>query len=207
MKRYYIPIVLFMLGAFTVSVSTAESLEEVAFEKLSVRIKKEKLSSKDCEELGHVDKTGGKVNLNRGGQMSFKHKFEGCQYQLDLRNNQPINFEQLKIECRFFYTVERSWRARKKRSEEELKYFDWSSSVSLKASTKDRVTTDPFVMHSSEVASGVYFNNGDPEVVDCSEEGLWVKVTYTTPDGEKEERDFCQPSSLSNRVTWDGKSI
>ena len=178
---------------------------EEAFRKLSLRIREERLSGRDCEELGFTDKTGGKMNVSSAGyqsQMSFKNEYEGRRYQLDLRNNTPADLAGMKIQCRFFYTVESTWRVRGTRSEEEIKHSDWALVCSVGANERTQMETEPFVMNSRAVPSGVYFSNGDAEVVEAKAEGVWVKVTYTTPDGRELQREFCEPASLSSRVSW-----
>ena len=140
-------------------------------------------------------------------QMSFDNEYRGRRYQVSLRNNQPVDLDEMNIECRFFYKVESLWRIKKSDSKEEIKHSECSFIHTVAAGSKDQLETEAFVMNSYEVASGVYFKNGDPEVVESKPCGLWVKVSYTTSDGQKLERDFCEPESLSNRVTWGGKSI
>lgn len=187
------------------------SSEERAFSKLSIRIKEERLSGRDCEELGFVDKTAGKMNVSRSdgykSQMSFDNEYKGRRYQLSLRNNVPVDLAKMNIECRFFYKVESLWRTKKRDFKEEIKHSECSFIHTVGASSKGQLETEAFVVNSYKAASGVYYRNGKAEVVESKPCGLWVKVSYTTPDGQKLERDFCEPESLSNRFTWDGKSI
>lgn len=181
--------------------------KEDAFQKLALRIKEERLNGKDCEKLGFVDQTGGKITVTGGTQMSFDNEYEGRQYQLELRNKEQADLTEMKIECRFFYVEESSWRTGSRKSKEEIKHIDSSFPYSVGAGARAKVKTDPFVMNSYAAPSGVYFSNGDAEVVESKPDGLWVRITYKTPDGEELQRDFCEPESLSSRVSWDGKSI
>ncbi len=184
--------------------------EEEAFSKLSLRIKEERLNGRDCEKLGFVDETGGKMDVSRSNghksQMSFDNDFEGRRYQLSLRNNEPVDLTEMNIECRFFYMVESVWRTKKSDSKEEVKHKECSFVYTAKASSKGQLETEAFVVNSCKAPSGVYYRNGDPEVVESKPKGLWVKVNYTTSDGQTLERDFCEPKTLSNRVTWDRTS-
>ncbi len=190
------------------------SAQEQAFKKLRLKIAEERLSEKDCAELGHVDTTGGKMTVTSVGadggtksQRSFENGFEGRRFQMGFRNNATVDLEDLKIECRFFYTEEREWRTGSRKTEEEIKYMDCILSSTVGAGGKISLQTDPFVMQSYEYPSGVYNSGGKAEVLESSPEGLWVRVTCVMPDGKALTRDFCEPKSLSSRVDWDGKSI
>ncbi len=203
-------VVLFACVALVLGDDSVSRSEEKAFSKLSLRIKEERLNGRDCEELGFVDKTGGKMNVSFSGghesQVSFDNDFEGRRYQLSLRNNEPVDLVEMSVECRFFYLVESVWRTKKSDSKEEMKHKECSFVHTAEASSRGQLETEPFVVNSHKAASGVYYGNGNPEVVESKPKGLWVKVTYTTSDGQKLERDFCEPETLSNRVTWDGKT-
>ena|GEM_PF-2295468 len=202
-------VVLFACSGLVLGDDLTRSSEEQAFSKLSLRIKEERLSGRDCEELGFVDQTGGKMDVSFSGyesQMSFENEYKGRRYQLSLRNNEPVDLVEMSIECRFFYIVESVWRTKKSDSKEEMKHKACSFVYTAKASSKGQLETEPFVVNSHKAASGVYYRNGNPEVVESKPKGLWVKVNYTTPDGQKLERDFFEPKTLSNRVTWDRTS-
>ena len=179
----------------------AEMTAAEAFKKLSVRMKKSKLKSKECEVLGFFD----------GRKERVDHEHEGCRYDFDLRNSTTVDLLDLKIECRFFYTEEKTWHASntsaakevsKYRVKSHLKYHRCSFKSSLNARAKATLQTDPFMISSSSLQSGYYFLNDKPSKVETEAEGLWIKVTYTTPDGEKLARDFCAPKSLSSHVKW-----
>ncbi len=203
-------VVLFACVALVLGDDSVSRSEEKAFSKLSLRIKEERLNGRDCEELGFVDKTGGKMNVSFSGghesQVSFDNDFEGRRYQLSLRNNEPVDLVEMSVECRFFYLVESVWRTKKSDSKEEMKHKECSFVHTAEASSRGQLETEPFVVNSHKAASGVYYGNGNPEVVESKPKGLWVKVTYTTSEGQKLERDFCEPKTLSNRVSWDGTS-
>ena len=139
-------------------------------------------------------------------EMGFDNEYEGRLYTLDIRNRTEVALENLSIECRFFYTVEKRWRTLKSKTVEKLEYEQCSLSSDVDAGEKLQLQTEPFIINSWELQSGVFKMNGDPEVVESSEEGLWVKVSYTTPDGDTITRDFCDPSSLSSRVNWEEKT-
>ena len=190
-----------------------DQLVDLFQKRLALRIKAERLSEKDCEELGFVDETGGRIQVTSTGperersSRSFENEYEGRQYLLDFRSTAEVELKDLKIECRFFYTVENTWRVIYRKTEEELKYKDCQLSASVGAGEKVHLETDPFIMNSWAMPSGVYQSSGEPDVVECSPEGLWVRVTYSTSGGKKITRDFYEPKSLSSRMTWDGKSI
>jgi hypothetical protein len=114
----------------------------------------------------------------------------------------PVDLAEMNIECRFFYKVESVWRTKKRDSKEEIKHRECSFVYTAEASSKGQLETEPFVMNSYKAPSGVYYGNGKAEVVESKPCGLWVKVRYTTPDGQKLERDFCDPASLSSKVSW-----
>ncbi len=204
MKRKIYPVLLVVWFA-CLGLVLGDDSEEKAFSKLSVRIKEERLNGKDCEELGFFDKTGGKMNVRRGknkSQMSFENEYKGRRYQLSLRNNQPVDLTEMTVDCRFFYKVERVWRTKKSDSKEEIKYRECSFVYTAEASSKGQLETKPFVVNSHKAPSGVYYGNGKAEVVKSKPCGLWVKVSYITSEGQKLERDFCEPETLSNRVVW-----
>ena len=209
MKRKIHSVLLVVLFVCS-GLALGDDSEERAFSKLSLRIKEERLNGKDCEELGFFDKTGGKMTVTYSGghksQVSYDNDYEGRRYQLSLRNNEPVDLVEMSIECRFFYIVESVWRTKKSDSKEEMKHKDCSFVHTAEASSRGELETEPFVVNSHKAASGVFYRNGDPEVVESKPKGLWVKVTYTTSDGQKLERDFCEPKTLSNRVSWGAKT-
>jgi hypothetical protein len=210
MKRKIIHILMFVLLVSFVSASGDDqsvSLEEQAFDNLDLRIKEERLNEKACEKLGFVDESGGRINLSDGGTMSFDNEYEGCRYQLEFGNKELADLKDLKVECRFFYNVESEWRVGHHRTEEEIKYTECDLAASVGSGEKVRLETVPFIMNSYAYPSGVYNRGGKAEVVECSTEGLWIRISYTTPDGQKLEREFCEPKSLMKRINWEGRSI
>lgn len=179
--------------------SSAES-----FEKLSVKIKPERMTSGEVKMLGLPD-TKGTVDID----------FDGVIYKINFINKSGFEFDDLKVECRFFYTEKSIWRpvqtgyysSRKGRKEEELKYQEEEFDVRLRPNGREKKETQPFVTQSWAVRSGMYFPDGSADEQDASVAGLWVRVTYTTPDGETLQRDFYDQKSLPSRVTWGGTSI
>lgn len=197
MKRICLIFLLFAFTVFAFGFDPPESGEEVAFKKLSLKIGKEKLKSKDCETLGFANEEHGDT----------EYDYAGYVYELEFRNNEQAGLNDLKVECRFFYTVENSWRTTRKRdSEIEHKHESCILQIGLDAASKYKANTKPFVLQSRSLPSGYYYNNGEAEVVEAKEDGLWVRISCTLPDGKKLERYFCEPASLSTRISWDAAS-
>jgi len=197
MKRIFFTCLLCVCAASVFASDLPESAADLAFHKLSVKVKKQQLASKDCEKLGFVDEE----------KNNIEYEYDGYVYDLEFRNNEALALGDLQVECRFFYTLEKSWRTSRKRdSETEQKFERCSLQVGLDAGSKYKVKTDPFVIQSRALPSGYYYNNGKPEVVEAEKDGLWVRVSFKTADGRTIHHDFCEPKSLSSRVAWDGKS-
>jgi len=171
--------------------------EKAAFEKLSLRIKKEKLSGRECTKAGVASRE----------RRNTDYEYDGYVYALEFRNNSEVRLKNLTVECRFFYTVKSSWRSAKRASKTEQKYEAHSFRAAMDASSKYKAETEPFVICSHSLPSGYYYYDRAAEVVEARADGLWVRVSYTMPDGNRLSRDFCEPSSLLNRKSWDGNSI
>lgn len=203
MKKQYVFTLFFVLSmaiGLTFASDSQESPEEAAFNKLAMKIKSQKLSSKELEKLGFGDEKEDETEI----------VYEGKVYNLELRSNAEVELSNLQIECRFFYTEERQWfggnvsrdKALQRRDESEQKHIAYSLSLTMGPRSKEKMKTDPFVVRSHSHPSHFYYKDGSPDVVEAKPDGLWVKVTYKTPAGETLTRDFCEPKSLSSRVEW-----
>ena len=203
--------VLFLCSVIAFGNDGSSVSEKDAFERLYFRIKEERLSGKDCEEMGFVDQTGGEITVTdidgKKLQMSFDNEFEGLRFEIELRNKENIRLTDIKMESRFFYLEEREWRTGRRSREEEMKFIDCSLSCTLASGAREKIKTDAFLMNSYEYPSGVIPGGGRPSVSECKPEGIWIRITYTTSEGQKLEREICDPKSLSEDITWDGKSI
>jgi hypothetical protein len=172
------------------------------FEKeLSLRIKQQRVKGKELKKRGLIDDAA-VVDID----------YDGFVYKLEFRNGSPVSFDDLKVECRFFYSEATSGASGPLDSNTNLedpvmKYQAEEIICSVKSNGRYKTETRAFIIQSWILPGGYYFNDGTPNRQECDEEGLWVRVTYTTSNGQKLERDFCEPESLSERVTWNGKSI
>jgi len=174
--------------------SPKESFEK----KLSVRIKQTRLKSKEIEKLGFEDDDD-KIEID----------YDGFVCTLEFRNGSEFAFDDLKVECRYFYTEESSWRNEYgaiTRVKSDQKYQEDSFDMNLQPKGRYKNETRPFVIQSYRLNSGYRF--GDmADKIDADPIGVWVRIFYTAPDGEKLQRDICEPKSFSDRISWDGKSI
>ncbi|QHI70581.1 hypothetical protein [Tichowtungia aerotolerans] len=175
---------------------------EAAFEKLTIKIDQSSLSGKEVKKLGFFDDGDG-IDID----------YSGFVYVLDFRNRSSINLNNLKVECRFFYTLDIEWRAGyavggrnlKHRSKSEQKYYEDSLDINLRPEERYKAETRSFVIKSWALDHQYYSDDGDKG--DADPIGLWVRVSIETPAGDTVTRDFCEPDSLPSNVSWDGKSI
>jgi len=178
---------------------TELSPRELFEKKLSLKIKESRLSGKEVKKLGFEDNEE-KTDVD----------YDGFVYMLEFRNGAEFAFDDLKVECRLFFTEESHWRTHQmgvnsatgSKSKSEQKYYEDSLEMSLKPMGRYKPETRPFVIQSWALTSGYYFDSGAADEVDSDVDGLWVRVYYTTPDGEKLQRDFCEPKSLLTRTKW-----
>ena len=182
----------------------ADSPEATAFNKLTLQMKKNKLSARECDDLQALrekEKQRQKDNENS----HTEYEYDVIEYNLTIQNRGDIPLKGLIIECRYFYTEERQWRTKKTKDEEEQKHITCFLAESLEPRSKINLKTDPFSLESRELPSGYYYIGkwkGKAEVVEADPDGLWVKVRYEATDGSMMEKDFCDPKSLSSRVEW-----
>lgn len=209
-SRWFRPVVCFATGLiFAAScpaqtVSDELSVKDQFENKLSLRIKEQRMRSKELKNLGFVNDSN-KMDVD----------YDGCIYTIDFLNRAAVALNDLKVECRFFYEEQSVWRAGpisatediKYREEEAVKYQEDVFELSLESMSRNKQETPPFIIKSWLLAPGIYFSDGTADKQKSEVLGLWVRIKYKTPDGRTLERDFCEPSSLSSRVTWDGKSI
>lgn len=207
MKNKVIPIIFSCL--VIVGLGVAESFsaadQEAAFDALAVKIKEDSLSGKEVKKLGFIDKDD-KTDID----------YDGFVYTLEFRNRSSASLNDLEVECRFFYTLDSLWRSvvfnysgdgKNAREKSEQKYYEDSLSLSLQPNERYKAETRSFVIESWSLTSGYYFSSGTADRVDADPDGLWVRVSYKTSSGEMVTRDFCEPESLFDRVSWNGKSI
>jgi hypothetical protein len=167
--------------------------QEIFAEKLSLTMEKTKLSSKECQNLGFKEKE----------EKGTDYEYDGCTYSLELRNNSNVDLQNLIVECRFYYEVTESWRAKKRENTVTIKHMDKSVKIEkLQAQSEHSAEAGPFVLGSRSIPSGYYYDSGGAEVVESKPKGFWVKVFWTTPGGEKLTADFCEPSSLALKNSW-----
>lgn len=175
-------------------------LAQKAFEKLNLQIGEKKLSTKECEKIGQVPPVG---RDTKGREYNNHVEYDGCTYSLEFRNSSDMDFRNLTVECRLYYKVAESWRAKKRESNTAQKHLDYSFKIqNLPAKDEYSAETGPFVLASYSLPSGYYYNKGEAEVVESSPQGLWVRVFRTGADGSKTHIDFFEPPSLSSKVTW-----
>jgi hypothetical protein len=169
-------------------------LAQKAFaEKLDLQIGKKKLSSKECAKLGAV----------KGKKEDTTINYDGSIYTLEFRNGGDADLQNLTVECRFYYEVTESWRAKKRESSTAQKHLDYSFKISeLQSKAEYSAETTPFIVESYSLPSGYYYHNGGAEVVESRPQGLWVRVFRAAADGSKTHVDFCEPPILSSNVTW-----
>jgi hypothetical protein len=173
------------------------SLRELFEQELSVRIKRDRVKSKELRKRGLVDESG-----------AADIDFDGFIYKLDFRNGAPVSFDHLNVECRFFYSKATSGASSPMGGNTGLRdpvveYQSEEMSCSVKGEGRYKTKTRAFIIQSWRLPGGYYFEGGRPNRQECDGEGVWVRVTYTLPDGRTLQRDFSEPESLCSRLSWD----
>ncbi len=176
---------IFSVPCMAQELSSKLSSKELFEKNILLKIKQSRLKGRDLKEMGYESDHG-----------TADVDYDGFIYTLDFRNGSEVAFEDLKVECRFFYTEE------SRSGKSEQKYYEDSLEMSLKPMGRYTFETQPFVLVSWDLRSGYYFGDGTTSNMDADADGLWVRVVYTTPDGKKLQRDFCKPESLSTRAKW-----
>ncbi len=166
---------------------------------LKVKIKRERLSKKECKQLGFEEHEEGKTDV----------EYDGYRYALDLRNTSVSELKDLSVSCRCYYEEEKHWDGggfvgsqNVKRAEKILHTSDKLTIDSISPKGRAKEEAGPFVLTSTSLRGGYYYSSGEPDNVTSDLKGLWVRVSYTTPDGQRRSQDFCDPPSLSSDVTW-----
>lgn len=207
--RWFSPVLFLTIGLIFAAPSSCPaqdesdtgSLKELFEKNLSVQIKQQRVKSKELKKRGLVD-DGGATDID----------YDGFVYVLNFRNRSPVSFDDLNVECRFFYSEARSgassaFDADTRLGDPVIKYKDEEITCSVKGKGRHEIETRAFILQSWLLPGGYYFSDGTPNKQECKDEGLWVRVTYTTPDGQKLQRDFYDSKSLPKKLTWEGKSI
>jgi len=171
----------------------SELVHKAFTKKLDLQIEKKRLSSKECEKLGAAKGKKGDTTID----------YDGSVYSLAFRNGGDADLQNLTVECRFYYEVTESWRAKKRESNTVQKHLDYSFKVpKLQSRAEYNTETTPFILESYSLPSGYYYYQGGAEVVESRPQGLWVRVFRIGADGSKTHVDFCEPPSLLSKVTW-----
>ncbi len=166
---------------------------------LSMRIKRERLSKKECKQLGFEEHEEGRTDV----------EYDGYRYILEFRNAGDTEFKNLKVSCRCYYVEEHYWDGGGLGNSKDVKRVEniQHKSDMLKVDSidpKGRIKEEagPFVLSSTSLRGGYYYSSGKADRVTSDLKGLWVRVSYTAADGRTIQRDFCDPQSLSSDVTW-----
>lgn len=181
---------------------TAES-ESVVFEKLlDLSIRENKLSKKDLRDLVADDDEDEEVEV----------EYDGFSYVLEFRNKGTVELAGLDVQYRFYYELDQHWRRvqqvgvnQTSEDKTEIKFQDGSFSISSALPVKRlKEEAGPFVVKSWRLSGDHYFSGDTPEEADAKRLGLWVRVSYKTPDGMTLTRDFSDPSTLAEngKVIW-----
>jgi len=172
-----------------------------SFNRLLLKMTSEKLNQRESDRLGALyEQENQRQKDNRNSHTEYE--FDGRVYHLELNNTTGVALNDLRIECRFFYTEKQVWRTIGSDAVKEQMCIGDSLNATLQPGEKVELTTKPFITTSWALPSGYYYKDGKAEQGKVTPDGLWVKVTYETPDGEELVRDFCEPKTLSTRVEW-----
>ena len=152
--------------------------------------------------LGHIEGMQGEVD----------YEYDGFMHSLEFRNRGSIELSDLSIQYRCFYEIDKQWRgvqqagvSQRGKHVSKVEFEKGSFKISsLGAAKKHKKEVGPFVLTSWQLAGDHFFTGDDPEKADSSLLGLWVRVSFTTPDGRNLIRDFCDPKTLSQKkkVNW-----
>jgi len=204
-----INVFLFVVGSFIFSAgcgwaqdgSGAASGAEVFETRFDVRIKENKISSKEVDRLAR--------GMKRHPVLDYEYDAVG--FTLEFRNRGLVELPDLNVEYRFYYEVDQRWRQVQQAgvmqnagNESKIESEKGSLKVeSLGPGDKHKEDVGPFMLEDYRIQQGYYLNNA-PEEIDSSAMGLWVRVSYKTSDGTTIVRDFCDPKKLSEKdeISW-----
>lgn len=166
-----------------------------AFKKMSVRVRRKKMSKEDCEKTGVVC----------GKRGSSDYKYAGYYYDLSFRNRGLSSLEGLNVQYHFYYERESvvGGMFHEGPLMSEIQTRKGSLKVHKLAGLDEcMMTTSSFVLESYDTDGNVYYSDGTPIMVDEKPEGLWVRVSLPAPGGVTVYRDFFEKSSLQSKVEW-----
>jgi len=202
-------IFLFVVGGFIFSAgcgwaqngSGAESDAMVFEKRFDLRIKENKISSKEVDRLA--------AGMDRHSILDYEYDAVG--FTLQFRNKGSIELTDLNVEYRFYYEVDQRWSQvqqagvmQNAKNESRIESKKGSFKVeSLGPGDRHEEEVGPFMLENYRIQQGYYMRNA-PEEIESSAMGLWVRVSYKTSDGQTIIRDFCDPKKLSedDEVSW-----
>jgi len=153
--------------------------------------------------LGKVSYGSGSVETETIGEM----KFEKFAYKVLLDNRNDVPLENIKIEYCIFCKEKGKGRWRKG--------SDWFSKETpgtihvdkLPAKAKKTVVTDPAVIGRQEITGDIVSasSGSSYEKIGSALEGIWVRITLKTPDGQTATREIFEPDTLKGKHAWPKK--
>jgi len=129
-------------------------------------------------------------------------KYEKVVYEIKLQNKTPADLNSLTAEYQIYYEQEKSVPGKNK---ETVKLQKAGKFDLKKMRTKEVRTlkTEPVVLESYSFNSAeYYYDSGDPENTEGEIEGIWLRITAKTPNGQTAVRDIYEPSSLKGKYSW-----
>ena len=178
-----------------------DAFRNPAFFKISSQ---KNLVEKWKEELeSNVSYGSGNVEKENIGEM----KFEKFAYKLTLENRNAIPVENIEVEYCIFCKEKGKGHWRKNAAWFKKAKKGSVTIEKLPAKKKKTVETDPVVVGRQEITGDIYNGRtgGGFEKIGAEVEGIWVRVTVTTPDGQKAVRELFSPDTLEGKYAWPTK--
>lgn len=186
--------------------------------KPSIFVEKDQAYIKEWALLSNVfNKSNLKVDFKekieekwRDDTDAHQRAYERVVYELTLENKAQMPIDGLAAEYRIFYEQEENIRKKQKNDDGFEKVLN--SKVlggkldigTLEPKAAHEVSTDSVVLEKFEFnLSDYYYPGGDPESTSGEVTGIWLRLSVTTPGGQRVERDFFEPQGIEGKYAWE----
>jgi hypothetical protein len=137
---------------------------------------------------------------NESPGSGIKREYEKNIYRCELKNGSSIPYKDILVEYCMYWVQE------KMADGEEVCLKRTHSArhkiPQIEPRSEVRFQTDPVVLFDQSLLPNYYWVKGGPDQQDSKMKGIWLKVSMTTPGGMTVVREFCEPSDVMNRQTW-----
>lgn len=153
-----------------------------------------------------------KVELNRRKQPVEENRSETKRpkppiyYEINLENRSDTDLTGLTVEYCIYAVTDLA------QGDDELKLITGSEEdLQLKPGARKNITSDQVKLYrryeeQTEVSYDQYggrsMSTSYNKISEDDLEGVWVKLTYTTPSGKRFVRNICDPKRLQDKFTW-----